>query len=138
MLPNSKRWGEEDVKISTEIENSILISLEEFEKINKIYKFVFIPKSYIFYDPKWHKTVARKSKNPILKNDDNILFSKDWIELELFRTGSHTLLNFCKNSVQCQDIYRKYKETKYKEWMDFKASLDRRRTRHELEETDTE
>lgn len=138
MLPNSKRWEDEVVKISTEIENSILISLDEFDKINKIYKFVFIPKSYVFYDPKWHKTVARKSKNPILKNDDNILFSKDWIELELFRTGSHTLLDFCKNSIQCQDIYHKYKETKYKELMDFKASLDRRRTLHELEETDTE
>ena len=138
MLPNSKRWEEDVVRISTEIENSILISLEDFDKINKIYKFISFSKNYIFFDPKWHKTVAKITKNPILKNKDDILISKDWIELELFRSGSHTLLDFCKNNIQCQDIYRKYKETEYKEWMDFKASLDRRKTRHELEETDTE
>ena len=138
MLPNSHKWKEENITISTEIENSILISLEEFDKINKIYKFMRIPKSYIFYDPKWHKTVAIMSKNPIIKNDNNILFSKDWIELELFRTGSHTLLNFCKNCVQCQDIYRKYKETQYKEWKDFKSRLNRGRNQYELEENDTE
>lgn len=138
MLPNSNRWREEYIKIDTELDNSILISLEDFNKINKIYKFIFIPKNSIYYDTKWRKTVAKKTKDPILNDKDNILFNKDWIELELFRTGSHTLLNFCKNNVQCQDIYHKYKETEYKKWMDFKLSIDNWRLQNELEENNTE
>lgn len=136
MLPSSKRWCDEEViKISDKIENSVLIPERDFEQLKNIYKFVYIPHYRAFFDRKWKKIVAKQTK--FFKNSD-ILINKDWIVTELFRTGSTTIMHICKTNVELNDVYYRYCEAKKKEWLAFKESLDRRRTRHELEEDDSE
>ena len=136
MLPSSKRWSDEEViKITDKIENSVLIPENDFRELQSIYKFVYIPDMRAYFDRKWKKVVAKQTK--YFKNTD-IMLNKDWIITELYRTGSKTLLQLCKTNVELNDVYYRYCEAKKKEWLAFKESLDRRRTRHELEEDDSE
>lgn len=136
MLPSSKRWSDEEViKITDKIENSVLIPENDFRELQSIYKFVYIPTIRAYFDRKWKKVVAKQTK---YFNNSDIMLNKDWIITELYRTGSKTLLQLCKTNVELNDVYYRYCEAKKKEWLAFKESLDRRRTRHELEEDDSE
>lgn len=136
MLPSSKRWSEDEViKITDKIKNSVLIPEQDFRELQCIYRFVYIPSMRAYFDRKWKKVVAKQTK--FFKNSD-IMLNKDWIITELYRTGSKTLLQLCKTNVELNDVYYRYCEAKKKEWLAFKESLDRRRTRHELEEDDSE
>lgn len=115
----SKRWHEPIDKISFDIDDPILITKQELNDINRVYRFEYIPKIGLYYDKKWNKTVAKEVKNRIT-DDISIYFSKSWIKNELFRTGTSLLLKFCYNNAQCLDIYNKYKEKKYLEAMEFR------------------
>lgn len=135
MFPNNRIWSEENVKISDEIENSALISEKDFEQLKNLYKFVYISEYKAFFDRKWKKVVAKQTD--FFKNSDMII-NKDWIITELFRTGSTTIMNLCKNNIELNDIYNKYCKAKKKEQLAFKEYFDRKRSCYELEENNCE
>ena len=114
-MKNNRCWIEEDfTKIDKEITNYVMTNYDEFIKLHKMYKFVPIPDGFCFIDKKWKMCVAKVIKNHIINNDYDILFNKDWLRLELFRTNSETVLDFCKHNIQCTDIYQDYLEYKNK------------------------
>lgn len=103
----NKIW-KEDTKYSIEVENPIMLSIKEFNDINRIYQFVYLPKYKVYFDKKWHKTVAQKLADLPIVDDFHILFSKNWIQKEVFRSQSKTLLDICENNILCKDIYDKF------------------------------
>lgn len=135
MFPNNRIWSEENVRISDEIENSVLISEKDFEQLKNLYKFVYIPNCKAFFDKKWKKIVAKQTN--FFENSD-IMFNKDWIIKELYRSGSNTLINLCKNNIELKDIYNRYCEVKKKEQLAFKDYFDRKKSCYELEEDNCE
>lgn len=138
-MSSKNYWNDEDFsKIGNQIENAVLTNQKEFLKLQKIYNFMPVSQDFSFIDKKWKMCVAKVIKNHIIGNDYDILFNKDWLRQELFRTNSETVLNFCKNNIQCTDLYQEFMNIKNREKNILKSSLQIRDFEHELDKIITE
>lgn len=131
----NKRWTEDPIKIIDNIENAAIIPERDFEELNNIYKFKYIPQYRVYFDTKWNKTVAKKTK---FFNDTNIIINVDWLKTELFRSNSSTVLLVCKRNIELRELFNEYNKQKHDDWMKFKKSLETRKYSHAMEKIDTE
>lgn len=99
-------------QVSNENDSLIEISIDDFNKINQLYK--FIHNKGIYFDKKRNKIVAKLKKN-LLNNKDYYTFSKNWLRDELISTNSSLLLDIIKNNIHCYDIFTEYNNKKLKD-----------------------
>ncbi len=109
------------IKVSIENEFYELLTEEEFNKINNLYKFMKIRNN--FYDRKRNKVVCSLIKG-YLSNENSYKFSLNWLKKELFCTNSKTLLDVVKNNPKLLKIKAEY---------DHKLLMDRNKLLNSLQ-----
>lgn len=90
-----------ETKIPTRFDSSFLINEDDFEYLNKLYKFIPNKEGKCWIDRKHNKTVAYLDKN-LFTHEYEIRFNKNWLAHESIITKASKLL----------DILRSYPENK--------------------------
>ena len=80
-----------DILIPARFSESFVISLDDFEYLNNIYKFKPVKQTLCFYDKKHQKTVAYLDKN-LFTEEKDLHFNKNWLAYECIITKSPKLL----------------------------------------------
>ena len=98
-----------EILIPARFTENFVINYDDFEYLNKLYKFTPIKSELCFYDKKHQKTVAYLDRNLFTKKKD-IHFNKNWLAHECIITKDKKLLEILHKYPENYIIYKKVDE----------------------------
>lgn len=116
-----KRKSWENNYINKNVFDFFIMNFEDFEKLQKLYKFFPSVRDKIFVDKK-HNCLVAKLRERNNKQYD-ILFNKKWLFDELMITDSETIKEIMQNYSELQSLYKKYIDRKELLLQKFKQRL---------------
>lgn len=101
----------EKPKNNLDLFNSCIIKMEDFKKLNNLYRFKPISegRNVYFYNKK-RNCYAVKIQPSLISDEPSVIIDKTWYRTELFSTNSETLQELGKKTPELFNIYKEYKE----------------------------
>ena len=105
--------------------NSCIITMEDFKKLNDLYRFKPISegRNVYFYNKK-RNCYAVKIQPSLISDEPSVIIDKTWYKTELFSTNSETLQEIGRNTPELYLFYKEFKEKQEQEKHHFGSLTD--------------